>query len=131
MPDTSPPTVRVIPLHPNAPATAARFPLLAPIHALRDSGLVRTLQAIRVPAELATVGREVAGKAASFLAPGVLLAVGAALLGLLAGHVLVALGADAVDPLLIGGTAGRWTLLATTGGALAARGYQLARSRWA
>jgi hypothetical protein len=133
MPDTPRPT-RVIPLHPNRPGATARpvlpTSLLTLLKSVRDSALVRTLSGIRIPGELKTLSREATGRAVSYLAPSLLLALGAGLLGLLAGHVLRALGAGSVDALVVGGTAGRWTLLATMGGALAARGYRLARSRW-
>ena len=98
----------VIPLHPDRPAR--RRPQLPP--------------------ELAALLRESARGLLGFFMPAVLLALGAFLLALLAASVAAACGLPAVRPLTLAATAGRWTLLASAGGALALRGSRLARIRW-
>lgn len=130
MTPTPPPRAHadVIPLFPTQASAGPRLRLRLPPALLR---VLSGLRGLRVPAELATVGRELARKAVDFLAPAVLLAVGAAMLALLAGNIALALGADAVNPTAVAATVGRWTLLATAGGALLRRGISLARSRWA
>jgi hypothetical protein len=129
MTPTPPPRAHadVIPLFPNQASSTPRPRLSIPPALLRFLGGFRGL---RVPSELATIGRELARKAVEFLAPALLLAVGAAMLALLAGSIALALGAHAVNPTAVAAKAGRWTLLATTGGALLRRGLSLARGRW-
>jgi hypothetical protein len=116
------PTRDVIPLHPGRAADPAfpRWP----------AALLATLRGVRVPAELSALVRVNARGTLEFLAPALLLAFGAALLALLAGSVASALGVKGVSAGAIAATAGRWTLLATAGGALARRGITLARARW-
>lgn len=112
----------VIPLHPGRAADPAlpRWP----------AALLAAVPRVRVPAELAALVRVNARGALEFLAPALLLALGTALLALLAGSVAAALGVQGVSAGAIAATAGRWTLLASAGGALARRGVTLARARW-
>ena len=112
----------VIPLHPERAAEQA--------HVRVPAALLAVLHRVRVPPELAAMVRVNAADALQFLAPALLLAVGAALLALLVGSIAAALGVRDVSAGALAATAGRWTLLATAGGALAWRGLTLARARW-
>ncbi|HEU4454080.1 MAG TPA: hypothetical protein VFR81_13515 [Longimicrobium sp.] len=116
------PTRDVIPLHPGRATDPPRprWP----------AALLAAMPRVRVPAELAALLRVNARGALEFLAPALFLALGAALLALLAGRVAAALGVKGVSAGAIAATAGRWTLLASAGGALARRGVTLARARW-
>lgn len=100
----------VIPLHPERAAEQARVRLPA--------ALLDAIRRVRVPAELAALVRVNTVGALQFVTPALLLAMGAALLALLVGSVAAALGVREVSAGAIAITAGRWTLLATTGGAL-------------
>lgn len=111
----------VIPLHPER-AGEARMRIPA--------ALVAAMHRLGFPAELAALVRFNASGALQFLAPALLLATAAALLALLAGSIAAALGMGGVNAGAIAVTAGRWTLLATAGGAMARRGVTLARARW-
>lgn len=116
------PTRDVIPLHPGRAAD--------PALPRRPAALLAAMSRVRVPAELAALVRVNARGALEFVAPALLLALGAALLALLAGSVATALGVQGVSAGAIAATTGRWTLLASAGGALARRGVTLARARW-
>ena len=111
----------VIPLHPERAEQA---------HARIPAALLAAIHRVRLPPELTALIRVNSGGALRFLAPALLLSVGAALLALLVGSVAAALGVREVSTGAIAITAGRWTLLATAGGALAWRGVTLARARW-
>lgn len=112
----------VIPLHPGRAAdpTPPRWP----------AALRAAMRRVRAAAKLAALLRVNARGVLDFLAPALLLSVGAALLALLAGSVATALGMEGVSVGAVAATAGRWTLLASAGGALARRGATLARTRW-
>ena len=112
----------VIPLHPDHPASAPRARVPAAIRAAAAR--------LRVPAELAAVLRICGRGTLEFLAPALLLAVGAALLALLVASVASALGVRGVQAGTVAATAGRWTLLASAGCALTWRGCTVARARW-
>jgi hypothetical protein len=129
MTPTPPPPARrhVIPLFPDRPAAGWRLPARIPETFLP---LVIRVRAIRLPPEVATIGREAAGKGFNFLAPAILLAAGASVLALLAGNIAVAAGRDTLNPAAAAATTGAWTFIATTGGALLKRGLYLARTRW-
>jgi hypothetical protein len=112
----------VIPLHPDRPASAPRFRVPAALRAAAGR--------LRVPAELAVVLRMSGRGTLEFLAPALFLALGTTLLALLGGSVAGALGVRGFHAAALATTAGRWTLLASTGCALAWRGCTLARARW-
>lgn len=129
MTPTPPPSARrhVIPLFPDQPAAGWRLRARIPETLLP---LVIRVRGIRISPDVATMGREAAGKGFNFLAPAILLAAGAAVLALLAGNIAVAAGRDTLNPAAAAATTGAWTFLATTGAALLKRGLYLARSRW-
>lgn len=110
----------VIPLHPERAARSR----------MRFAALFAAIRRMHLPEELAALARANAAGALQFITPAILLALGAALLTLLLGSIAAALGVRGVNAGAIAVTAGRWTLLATAGGALARRGLTLARLRW-
>lgn len=115
----------VIPLHPGRmPARTATW-LTSLVERLR-AARVR----LRLPWELAAFLGGMGGKAIEFTAPSLLLAMGVAVLTLLAGSIATACGKEGVDAAAIALTAGAWTLLGTTGYALLKRGWSLALIRW-
>lgn len=87
-------------------------------------------QRVRLSRKLVLPLRENAGAALRFLSPALLFALAASALAFLCGRVAATLGAQEVSAFTLASLAGQWTLLASTGCALAGRAYDLARSRW-
>lgn len=84
----------------------------------------------RLPGEVVLLLRKNAPGALRFLIPALLFALAVSALAFLCGSVAATLGAKAVSAFTLAWLAGQWTLLATTGCALAGRAYDLARVRW-